>query len=1307
MKSTLIPIALLCAGASLARADFNPITLTPGSYNADVVVEKTATAPIGVACNATIDNGTNLANWLPSGDTWMEQGFFTNNPTHGLPAPGVPFVALSNSAISFAMAPSYTANNAIMIDATMTNGTWIPVTPAAYSSLSFLSSGGNGGRMINVTAYHQDGTTSTGSFSSPDWFFVTEGVAWISNGRIWASSYNEDNAGSNNPRLYYRQVAIANTTSPITNITLTLGTGGGTGHVGVMAVSGSTDGVNYAPIAVTGYNVDVVVEKTASQPNVAMRDFTTASMDGGTNNNGNTWYERGYQPFLLTSGLPAAGSTITSLDKADHHYQMPASYAANNCIYVDSNNPVANVTFASPAAYSALSFLSAAANGAVTNQCIMQYADGSQETNLFVSKDWFNNSPYAYTSAGRVSLDNRTFNNVGSSNPRLYEAEFVLGNVGSPVTNVIMEWIGGSANSRAVILAVSATAGAISPIIGTSPTNFLTPEGMDAAFSATIAGGTQPFTNQWQFSPDGVTYTDLTDSAQVAGATTTDLYLTGVGITNIGYYRLHVSNVAGSANSVAAFLTVVSSLQDVTQPGDPITVYQGSDNPPNEPVANAIDNTTSKYLNWAYPPNPPCGFVVTPQVGRTRVTVARFYTANDAPERDPADFTLEGSNDGGSHWTLITSNAFTLPDGRNQGGLYPDPLTQPMAQVAFANTQSYTKYRVTFWHTRGNAFMQIGEVELCGEQDTSGTPYFYIEPVAAAVYTGDTVGFTAAAAGDPVPSLRWQKGTNDVYVDLVDDAHIFGSQSGSLTISPVSLADAADYICIASSTSGSATSTVAHLTVISTLTDVTLPTDTVTTFGDQSRGHWGAAGIGTVAFDNSSSVYVNGGSGPSAEAGFSPFAGPVGLVVTPRGSSLVTGLRLYTSDSDVATDPADYKLEGSNDGGTNYTVISSGSLALPATRNAANQALDPLTQSMQEVLFANTQFYTSYRLTFTNVKTNDTANSLRLGDVELLGLAGPTTTVAPAFQNVAVGSPATTIVATATGTGTLSYQWQRNTGSGYGLIAGATTSELALSPATLADSGQYRVVVTDDNAPATSPVAIVNVVSTLKDVTSPSDTVTIVCTNVSAGEGVENAIDNDTDKYLNFGLNNGSPFLGPVGLTVTPAAGPSVVTGLRVYTANDAAERDPADYTLEGSNDGMNFITISTGTLLLPPDRNATGLSPLDPIAMFNWEARFANASLYNTYRLTVTHVRNDSAANSMQLAEIELLGTVLQLTVAANPNGTLTISSTMPGTLWSATVLVDDDPGTEWENEGPISGSVTITPDPGEPAKFYRVSVP
>ena len=1299
MKTKLILIGLTCICTSMARAEFKPVTLTSASFNADVVVENTAAPPLGVAVNASIDNGTNLSNYLPFGDTWNEQGFFTANPTHGLPAPGTPFFAISNSAISFAMAPSYTAANGILIDGTITSASWKLTYPTAYSSLSFLSSGGNGGRTINLTIQYIDGTSSSTSFASPDWFNGTTGVGWIANGRCNAGSHTEDNASSNNPRLYYRNVAVAKTSTAITNIVLSNGSTSG-GHVGIFAVSGSTDGTTYTPIIVTGYNYDMIVEKGAAQPGT-MHTYTTASMDGGTNNTGNTWYERGYQPFVPTSGLPPAGSTLTSIDKLDHHYQMPASYTAPNCIYVDSNNPTANITLAYPTNYSALSFLSATANGAVTNHCIMQYADGSQEVNTFVSKDWFNGTPYAYNSQGRINVDNKSFDNVNNNNPRLYEAEFILGKTTSPLTNVIMEWIGGRADSRAVILAVRATAGAISPILGEAPTNYITSEGGNAAFSATIVGGTTPLTNRWQFSADGITYTDLTDNAQVTGATTTDLALTGVGVTNIGYYRLHVSNVAGSVNTLAAYLVVVSPLQDVTQPSDPITVYGGSDNPPNEPVASAIDNTTSKYLNWGLPTTP-SGFVVTPQVGRTVVTGMRFYTANDAEERDPSDFMLEGSNDGGTHWTLITSNALVLPSGRNGGGYALDPLTQPMAQALFANTHSYTEYRVTFSHTKGNTFMQIGEVELLGVVDTSAMPYFTAQPVSTTVYDGTSAGFTATATGTPNPTLRWQKGANGVYVDLMEGGNISGSQSGSLSVSPVSFADAADYICVALYTAGSATSAVVHLTVVSTATDVTQPSDTFSSFGGETSS---SPGVAANAFDNSTTNYVNGGSGPSAPAGFPPFVGPVGLITTSLKGSIVTGLRIYTSDASTNSDPADYKLEGSNNGGTNYTLISAGALALPATRNAAGQALDPLALAMQEVFFANTQYYASYRLTFTTVKNPDAAATLRLGEVELLGLAGPTVDIAPTFQNVLAGGTAT-ITATASGSGTITYRWQKKTDSGYVPVSGAATETLTFNPAALADSGQYRVIVTDSIAPSASALATLNVVSTLTDVTSPSDTITLVGGSTPTGEVVTHAIDNVTDKYLNFGLNGGSPFLGPVGLTVTPAAGATLVSGLRVYTANDDPERDPADYTLEGSTDGgTTFTPISTGKLILPTDRNAGGMA-LDPIAMPNWEARFSNTRGYTTYRLTFTHVRDDANANSMQLAEIELLGVVVPtLSIAANADGTVTISSTMAGTLWSTPQLKDT--GIVWSNAGSISGSVTITPDPAVPAKFYRATVP
>jgi hypothetical protein len=86
--------------------------------------------------------------------------------------------------------------------------------------------------------------------------------------------------------------------------------------------------------------------------------------------------------------------------------------------------------------------------------------------------------------------------------------------------------------------------------------------------------------------------------------------------------------------------------------------------------------------------------------------------------------------------------------------------------------------------------------------------------------------------------------------------------------------------------------------------------------------------------------------------------------------------------------------------------------------------------------------------------------------------------------------------------------------------------------------------------------------------------------------------------------------------------------------------------------------------------------------------------------------VKNNGAANCMQIGEIELLGIFVgpQLSVSANPDGTLTINTPTPGTLQSSTNLASP---IIWADEGPISGSAVITPAAGVPQKYYRVFVP
>ncbi len=165
----------------------------------------------------------------------------------------------------------------------------------------------------------------------------------------------------------------------------------------------------------------------------------------------------------------------------------------------------------------------------------------------------------------------------------------------------------------------------------------------------------------------------------------------------------------------------------------------------------------------------------------------------------------------------------------------------------------------------------------------------------------------------------------------------------------------------------------------------------------------------------------------------------------------------------------------------------------------------------------------------------------------------------------------------------------------------------------------------------------------MMDLTAPTDAVLLVDgsndgdTNSGsppANEGVGNAIDNTLAKYLNF-KDLGS------GLIVTLSVGAREVTGLRVYTANDAEERDPNSYVLEGTNDDVSgtptWTLISDGDLDLPAGRNNTQ-SDAVTLSHYHDEVLFANTTAYASYRLTFPTLKDAGAANSMQIGEIELL---------------------------------------------------------------------
>ena len=427
----------------------SPLPITPGSYNYDSIVESSAS--ISRATTASMDGGT--AN---SGFSWYETGF-NGQTDSGLPAAGS---TVTNGLLSdhrFAMAPSYTTNDAVLLDASVPSATITLTTPTAFTRLAFFSSSGHGNVTNNYTVHHANGGTDTGSFVAPDWFGGTNVVLYVG-GRVDVRTRQlELYPGqflSNGPAIGVQDITLgaANLASPVTSIDLTASNPGGS-HACVLAVSGAPAAVgNFNPITIAGYNYDMIVEAAAQS--FAGGAYTTASMDNSTANTQYSWYENGFTEngFNPGGGVPVHGSTITNQAQPDHTYTLAPSYTASDVVLIDATHS-ASMTPISPAKVWRLSFLTAAGHGPVGVNYVLSHTDNTTESGTFSSPDWFTTSAVAWAVYGRVDVGNGGIQTFGNA-PNLFSADIGVTNIVSAVTNIALSYAGSGGNAE--ILAVSA-----------------------------------------------------------------------------------------------------------------------------------------------------------------------------------------------------------------------------------------------------------------------------------------------------------------------------------------------------------------------------------------------------------------------------------------------------------------------------------------------------------------------------------------------------------------------------------------------------------------------------------------------------------------------------------------------------------------------------------------------------------------------------------------------------------------------------------------------------------------------------------
>jgi len=185
----------------------------------------------------------------------------------------------------------------------------------------------------------------------------------------------------------------------------------------------------------------------------------SASMDGGIQKTGNTYYQLGVNATSPTNGI-RTGLIQGQTDPLSTYLIQPAT--GNNALMLDTNRSSGTLTFAKPFSFTALSLAGASGNGRGTNVMTLHFTDGSTDTLAPVTVgDWFGVEPRVQTAHGRIDVGSNVFNNNGEDNPRILAINTTLSEADAAkfITSIDFAWNGSGLNTHTAIFGVSGDLG--------------------------------------------------------------------------------------------------------------------------------------------------------------------------------------------------------------------------------------------------------------------------------------------------------------------------------------------------------------------------------------------------------------------------------------------------------------------------------------------------------------------------------------------------------------------------------------------------------------------------------------------------------------------------------------------------------------------------------------------------------------------------------------------------------------------------------------------------------------------------------